>query len=674
MHLLTLKIHNFGVFRGQHQLDLEPQRQPDGTRRHLTVISGHNGAGKSTLFQAIRLALHGSLALGNRVSQQDYGDFLRSRLHRYEAGDTVLTSEEGGVELSFRFVQSGRPLRIRVKRTWHRNGESVRENLNVSRDGERLDIAQEDYQIWLNDMVPSGLAPLCFFDAERLDALADPEQHSDLLSDTLRGLLGLDLVGRLQSDLTYYARRHGKGRDVDQLREEVLEQQADLDDIEAQLHQFRTVATDALNSEQADLEAELARQERCLAAEGGRYANRRPALKDRLTAVEDELEQVTEQLNRLCGGLLPFALAPKLCKSLDHRLTEEAEIVRLRAARKLWRQQVHHLEAVLEGDELWEEIPVPPETRHHLVKRLTTTLNERGVPYGADEKPLVHHLAKPERQQLKTWITQALYSVPERVQALGERLQQLQAERQRIKDDLERAPDNEVLAPIHNEIMRLEAALADLRERRLSLSEKIGALQFQREEQERQLDQAIERLKDAQAHERQLALTERSKVALRAYEDALTRQRLGMLEEKLVGAFNAICRKEHLLTDVHIDPNDFGVELHTTSGHKLELSDFPAGERQLYALALLRALRQVSRRQLPLAVDTPLARLDEEHRHRLISEYVPEVSEQVLLFATDAELNGGLLAQAQPFLARVYLLDYDSEQQETLVERMQYGP
>lgn len=139
------------------------------------------------------------------------------------------------------------------------------------------------------------------------------------------------------------------------------------------------------------------------------------------------------------------------------------------------------------------------------------------------------------------------------------------------------------------------------------------------------------------------------------------------LEEKLVAAFNTICHKEHLLAAVCINPDDFSVQLQGADGHVLGLGDFSAGERQLYAMALLWALRQVSGRQLPLAVDTPLARLDEIHRQRLMHDYVPAVSDQVLLFATDVELDSELLAQAEPYLARVYRLNYDPQQGQTAV-------
>jgi hypothetical protein len=67
-------------------------------------------------------------------------------------------------------------------------------------------------------------------------------------------------------------------------------------------------------------------------------------------------------------------------------------------------------------------------------------------------------------------------------------------------------------------------------------------------------------------------------------------------------------------------------------------------------------LRKVSGYQLPLAIDTPLARLDETHRRRIVNEYIPAVSDQVLLFATDTELDDELMTEVRPQLAREYKL------------------
>lgn len=673
MQLLSLTVDNLGVYRGRHRLDFHPLRTQNAVARNLTVVRGENGAGKSTLFRALGLALHGSLSLGNRVSRRAYNNFLLSRLHRCNAAGHNTISDEGGVALNFSYVRSGRPRLIEVERRWFRSDENVSESLMVYCDGEPPEVDRSDYQTYLNDLVPPGVAPLCFFDAELLDSLTLPERRGGvLLGETLRRLLGLDLVERLQTDLTQYTTRHGGGRKAERLRKEVLKHQKIMEELDSLVAQLNFKA-EADEEERAELETVLERQERQLAAEGGAYATRRPMLQERQAAVGGEIEVLSEQLRELSSGLLPFALVPGLCRTLADKLTREAKLHRIEVAGELLQDRVSDVESALLNNELWHGLNLPPGARDIIARRITYLMREASLAVHSNGRVPVHRLAEPEHDRVQGWIAQALHSVPQQAEALGQRLRNLKHERRRVEEDLRRAPDDEALAPIHAEIERLQTDLDAVQRRQKELSEKLGALNFQREERARQRKRADEELREAQSGERHMNLAERSKMVLRSYQDALTRQRLAALEEALVESFNAVCHKEHLLEAARLDPDTFEVRLEGLNGRALGVDDFSAGERQLYALALLRALRQVSQRQLPLAVDTPVARLDDAHRERFVHAYVPEVSDQVLLFATDAEMDAEMLEQAEPYLARLYRLYYDEESGETTISRSDRG-
>lgn len=667
MQLLTLTVDNLGVFRGTHCFDLQPLIDPDGRPRNLTVIRGENGAGKSTLFRALGLALHGSLYLGNRVSRQVYNRFLLNRLHRVDDSDQSTISEEGGVSLSFSYVRSGKPSVIEVERRWARKGQTVMEVLNVQQNGAPPDVEASDYQTYLNDLVPIGTAPLCFFDAEILDALTLPERRGGaLLGDTLRRLLGLDLVERLQDDLTYYTTRQGGSRKIDKLRKEILGHERSLEELDTLISQLAE-STEALEEERATLDTSLVRQEQRLAAEGGDYAARRPLLQKRLTNITEDIESIAEELRELSSGLLPFALVPELCRTLADKLTYEAKLYRQSIAGELLQERFSDVELALQSDKIWRELDMPAEARDAISERLSRLMREAGPTVEVGEQTSVHHLAEPEHNRLRDWIAQALHSVPREAQSLGERLRKLKSERRAIEEDLRRAPEDEALAPIHAEIESLQKSLSELQQRQKEHSERLGALRFQREDRARQHERVGVELREAQAGERQTGLAERSKLVLRSYRDSMTRQRLAALEAALVESFNAVCHKEHLLETASIDSDTFEVRLEGIRRRTVSLGDFSAGEQQLYALAMLRALRLVSKRNLPLAIDTPVARLDEAHRDRFINLYVPQVSDQVLLFATDVEMDNEALEQTEPYLARIYDLEHDEDLGETQI-------
>lgn len=67
MKISRLVLRNFGLFRGEQSFDLQPRS--NGMCRPMILVGGHNGTGKTTLLEAVRVCLHGRLALGPRVTE-----------------------------------------------------------------------------------------------------------------------------------------------------------------------------------------------------------------------------------------------------------------------------------------------------------------------------------------------------------------------------------------------------------------------------------------------------------------------------------------------------------------------------------------------------------------------------------------------------------------------------
>lgn len=662
MQLLSLRVENFGLYRGTHFFDLA---SPVGGEQapNLTVFVGHNGAGKSTLFQAIGVALHGAQSLGGKITPIQYNDFLYGHMHRHKEGSKTTVNTEASVALSFGFVQSGIPRRVHVARRWQRNGRAVSETLEVMQDNQLLASEAADAQAWINDLLPPSMARLCFFDAEDLDALAGADQHNPSLGEALQRLLGLDLIQRAQADLRSYIVKQGGSNAVSDLGHVVLAHQTSLETLDRQLAVLNERMEELAEEETAG-QAKVAEQERQLAAAGGLFAARRTVQQERLAVMEGEITATQAQIAEQAAHLLPFALAPQLCRRLAARVTDEDTAQREQVAQTLLEERLTQIETQVSGESFWEASSVTPKKRQDLIQRFLDVIGEHRPAVG-DRAPLLHHLAAPERVQLQSWISQTLEVVPGQVQQVGERLRGLQEEQRTLELDLQRAPDDAALAPLHAAVLQSQTLLADIQRRRGQLQEEIGGLQYRRTDKDRQMQKAIVTLTAAQAGNTELVLAQRTRSVLRAYEDALTRQRLSALENHLVECFNKLCQKEHLLAAVTIQSDDFTVQLESADGRILQLGSFSAGERQLYALALLQAMREVSDRQLPLLVDTPLARLDAEHRQRLLHEYLPVVSDQVLLFATDAEADAPFLAAARPYLAQAYRLKFDPMRGDT---------
>jgi DNA sulfur modification protein DndD len=125
--------------------------------------------------------------------------------------------------------------------------------------------------------------------------------------------------------------------------------------------------------------------------------------------------------------------------------------------------------------------------------------------------------------------------------------------------------------------------------------------------------------------------------------------------------FNQLCRKRNFIDQVSIDPRNYGVVLYR-HGKAFPRHQLSAGEQQLFAIATLWALREVSGLPLPVIIDTPLSRLDKAHRQSMIEEFFPQAAHQVIILATDAEIDNDTYHYMQPAISQAYQL---SEQPDT---------
>lgn len=107
---------------------------------------------------------------------------------------------------------------------------------------------------------------------------------------------------------------------------------------------------------------------------------------------------------------------------------------------------------------------------------------------------------------------------------------------------------------------------------------------------------------------------------------------------EMARAIGAMAHKKDLFRSVEIT-DDGEVRLLGPGGQNLRDYDLSAGEKQIFTQALFAAVAAVSQRVFPLVIDTPLGRLDEEHRIGVL-RFLAERTGQVILISTDTEVVG----------------------------------
>jgi DNA sulfur modification protein DndD len=119
---------------------------------------------------------------------------------------------------------------------------------------------------------------------------------------------------------------------------------------------------------------------------------------------------------------------------------------------------------------------------------------------------------------------------------------------------------------------------------------------------------------------------------------------------------------------IEIDPISFQVSLFDRHDRAIPKKQLSAGEKQIYAISMLWALAQVSGRPLPMVIDTPLGRLDSEHRAHLVARYFPHASHQVIILSTDTEIDQAYFQDLSSSMSHAYHLRYDAHDARTIIE------
>ena len=131
--------------------------------------------------------------------------------------------------------------------------------------------------------------------------------------------------------------------------------------------------------------------------------------------------------------------------------------------------------------------------------------------------------------------------------------------------------------------------------------------------------------------------------------------------------------KKNLVDRVEIGEERLELQWLNRKGEKLIYDGFSAGERQLLVTAILWALRLTTRKSFPLIMDTPLARLDSQHRKTLVSNFYPDASHQTILLTTDKEIDDELYLQLVPYVGQSYTLEFDDARAKTDIRAGWFG-
>ena len=621
MIIKNLIVNNFRVFRGVHEIDLAPRKgnNKDSTSP-IILFGGLNGAGKTSILSAVRVALYGRIAFGRGLSTPEYQKELDALIHN----GVGVSDNKSSIELVFNHSHNGFESEYKVTRAWERN---KRDKLTLEQNNVELtQLSYDQCQSFLTELIPTGIADLFFFDGEKIAELAEDES-GQVLQTAVRRLLGIDVVERLRNDLALYLKRHDAAAMPANIQLQIEKLDKARLDAENQAKELTNQAS--LSRAKIDLVAkEIESAEVELSSRGGAWASSREQEKNKQLTFEAERKELEKQLRSEIEGDLPFAFAPKTMQKLLDQLDAEKATKQANSFNKELTSFMTELSWKLKA-ELDDATSVMDTIKSSLDDRASNQVNTE----------IKLDISDRELSQIKSKIEIQSPTSFNRFDHARKRLSFVEETIASLSMNIARAPEQEQLETQLNNVKTLTTKRTQAI---LDHKEKTEAAKKQYREAidlARKIQKLHDKHKVAFNAEASLSNAQNAHIMLADFSEKLTQVRVKQLETEFIKSYQKLARKDDLKLSARINTTTFDVELIDDKEHAISRKALSAGEKQIYAIAILEALGKTSGKKLPIIIDTPLGRLDSKHRDKLIEHYFPEASHQVIILSTDTEID-----------------------------------
>lgn len=620
LHFDSVSLRNFGPYRDVNDLRLTTTRTSP-----VVLIHGENTLGKTQLFSAIRWCLYGSFE-----PQQDSdaaAATLESRFNKISAREGEKT-----LEVSLTFTANGQPYALTRRAMCWDGPPQVSPDLRI---GPTV-IQQAAVEAEIGTLLHPQISEFFLFDAELMDRFYHrlaTERERALIRQTIEQVLGIPALQLAEQDISVLTRdaqnREAKAAHSQLEAERFNRRLRSLKTEQERAEEDRRELVDVLKATRLELR-DLT--EKLKAVESLQADIREQEVLDaQIKEGDQEVARLKAEMQQLLSGGWLAVANTKLRVALasiqyqnSMALSEQMEVNQVQARVNMLSERTRGGTCPTCHQQL---LPPTEQTRRELIdaeRHLAALLKKTGNLPNLELERKISSLIDPA--------TTARYN--EKQEALND-LARLQYLRRRNRDQImdrlkgHSAVEIRSWAQRQEQLERIESRTSD---KIYDLEEQLADIRAEQQKVAKQLD----RLPGAQPQ-----------VVLEAnffgYCEALLARTVERYRERTretvqVNAsdmFVRLIRDPQGYGGLEIAP-DYQVRLLDTLGQQRETSE---GGKQLVALSLIGALKQAAVRGGPVVLDSPLARLDLEHRSNVLRTWVPSLGTQAVLLVQSGELT-----------------------------------
>lgn len=689
MLITSITLYNYRLYQGSNTIRFENK-----SAANLFVVTGQNGFGKTTFLHSLLWCLYGKLmadiddSLKREISNRGgYNSWLTSNLNTNSrqlfsslSQKELLSIKKNGfssqdenvmensyysvaVEFSNVYIPSTpcKNLRILRKYDYVLNKESV----EILIDGMPNELTSEiGDDVFINDFILNkDVARFFFFDSEKIVSLAetDSTEEKRKLSSAYNEVLGVkkyeDLKKNLENLRLRFRRKSTDIESRDKLngqisrREELQNLSKDIESRIAELeHELSS-----LRVQNEDFQMQLLR-------EGNGVSISELHRQEALVATTKQKDVTYKQQIKTFLDYAPFAIAGKLFQETKKQV--ENDFASYKSFQEI--QSVNEMvESIVKDMNLIVNRVVEDTSCCNMLKEEISHLEEK---YSLDDfvRPQLISATLEEFQEFNAIYNNVTSTYRSEFEHLADDYKKNKQILDRASRKISTMQNNEndaVIKSIRCKKNEVEKQLNSTESQLRQLFEKKGSIGRELSTTQKLITELSKKVSVDDSDSKKDNLSEELIVELDAFLHSLKQEKKISLEKRIKDTLNALMHKTDFVDNVRVNIFEeyLDIDLFNKQGEVLSKDSLSKGEQQLYATSLLKALVEESGIEFPVFIDSPLQKFDKSHSKKIITEFYPTISKQVVLFPLlHKELTAQEYGEMLPLINATYLIKNDN--------------
>lgn len=685
MKIKSIELNNYRLYKGINKIIF-----PNGNNKNLYLISGENGFGKTTFLHSLLWCLYGRLMIDidetfrKEMSNGGYSNTLannlnhicRQKLHSEITQSTLSRVRKTGYSVDNEFIKE-----------WSRYAVSLEfsdvlipsipcQSLKITRsydvllDEENVEILIDNtpnelttgigHEIFINDFILNkDIARFFFFDSEKIVSLAETNTVDEKrkLCSAYNEVLGVKKYEDLKKNLENLRLRfRRKSSDIESrnrlselitkqktLSENIIEKEQQTIDLDDQLL--------SLKKEDEYLQVQLLREGNSTTLE---ELNRQEALLETTRKKDADYKSQLKQFLEFA----PFAISGKLLQQTKAQMEHDFTI--LQSQSNIKNQNFLLSNINVEMQEAFDNIGISIKDKKHLIDSFHKIISKYQN-QGTGETPMLS-VKKEDFDEFMAVYSNITTTYKVEFEHLADdyrKNKQVMERTTRNISNMHSKENDSVIKKIRKQKNESERKIVDLEQKLRQLHEERGAINKELAVVSRQVSELSKKVSVDDSDSKKDKIAEQLILELNNFLVTLKNEKKISLERRIKATLNSLMHKANYIGNVSVVIVDDMIDINLYSNDKtlIKKESLSKGEQQLYATSLLKALVEESGIQFPVFIDSPLQKFDKSHARKIITEFYPTVSKQVILFPLlHKELTENELETMKPYINSAYLL------------------